>query len=96
MTGATNEVNTEDFNRLARTLDAIAMAETKKIAGPDLFLAKSLAAAMKRNLDDYVAEQLETAINWAHEASGKIKNKQQYYDHFRTYLYKFESGIKLI
>ena len=96
MTGSTNEVNTEDFDRLARTLDAIAMAETKKMARSDLLLVKNLAAAMKQNLDGYVAEQLETAINWAQEASGKIKNKQQYYDHFRTYLDKFENGINLI
>ncbi|EBY8685127.1 hypothetical protein R8124_000617 [Salmonella enterica] len=96
MTEPTNEVNAADFDRLARALDAVAMASTKKMAEPDLLLINSLAAGMKRNLDGYVAEQLEAAINQAKEASGKIKDKQRYYDHFRTYLYKFENGITLV
>jgi hypothetical protein len=96
MTRPTNEVSAADFDRLARALDAVAMASTKKMAEHDLLQVNSLAAGMKRNLDGYVAEQLETAINWAKEASGKIKDKQRYYDHFRTYLYKFENGITLI
>lgn len=96
MTEPTNEVNADDFDRLARALDAVAMVPTKIMAKPDLLLVNSLAAGMKRNLDGYVAEQLETAINRAKEASGKIKDKQRYYDNFRTYLYKFENGITLV
>lgn len=92
----TNEVKKSDFNRLVSALEAVALSSTKKAAERELFVATGLASGMRYKLDGYMEEQLTTMIIWAKEASGRVRNKEQSFQNFKTYLYKFERGITLI
>ncbi|HBL8954532.1 TPA: hypothetical protein LTW92_001983 [Enterobacter cloacae] len=89
----TNKITRQQFNDIQRAILNAANASTKDLARPPLEMAKAYRAQISHLLDDYVAEQLSSALIYADEAAGRVKDKERKLENVEHFLYKFKSGL---
>ncbi|CAH3801044.1 hypothetical protein AI2799V1_2769 [Enterobacter cloacae] len=89
----TNKITRQQFNDIQRAILNAANASTKDLASTPLEMAKAYRAQISHLLDDYVAEQLNSALIYADEAAGRVKDKGRKLENVEHFLYKFKSGL---
>ncbi|EOZ1522196.1 hypothetical protein [Enterobacter hormaechei] len=89
----TNKITRQQFNDIQRAILNAANASTKDMARQSLEMAKAYRAQIRHLLDDYVDEQLSSALIYADEAAGRVKDKGRKLENVEHFLYKFKSGL---
>lgn len=92
---ASNEISKEQFITIQKAILGAANSSTKKVAEPYLATARAYRSQIRHALTDYIDEQLCSAISYAKDAAGRVKDKDRKLEHVETYLYKFKSGLTL-
>ncbi|MCL9671532.1 hypothetical protein [Citrobacter sp. MNAZ 1397] len=95
MIGPSNKVTKKVYEDIERALLNASNARTKAAAKPYLDLAKYFHHTIRHDLDDYVEEQLSSAIIYADDASGRVDEKERKIDSVKHFLYKFKGQITL-
>lgn len=90
-----NKISKKQHDDIQRVILNAARATTKELAMPSISLARSYHSQIRNQLDDYVEEQLNSAITYAENAAGRVKDKERKLEHVEYFLYKFKSGITL-
>ena len=91
--GPTNKITRQQFNDIQRAILSAANASTKDLARPPSEMAKAYRAQIRHMLDEYVDEQLSSALIYADEAAGRVKDKERKLENVEHFLYKFKSGL---
>ncbi|MDO6575935.1 hypothetical protein ALT761_01885 [Alteromonas sp. 76-1] len=82
-----------NLNELRELLKYIAFAGTKKEASTHLRKLKSKESKLKGVLNGYTVGKLSEAINFADQAAGNVKNKEELISHMESSWSVFESDI---
>lgn len=88
-----NKISKQQHDEINRAILNAARAATKDLAKPSISLARHYHSQIRNQLDDYVEEQLNSAITYAAEAAGRVKDKNRKLDNVEHFLYKFKSGL---
>jgi hypothetical protein len=83
-----------NLNELLELLEYVAFADTKKEASTHLKKLKFKEANLKGVLNGYTVGKLSEAINSADQASGNVKNKEEFISHMESSWSIFESDIE--
>jgi len=90
-----NKISKQQYDDIKRVILDAARATTKELAKPSISLARYHHSQIRNQLDDYVEEQLNSAITYAAEAAGRVKDKDRKLENVEHFLYKFKSGLTL-
>ncbi|MCX7066148.1 MAG: hypothetical protein NTW85_00365 [Methylococcales bacterium] len=83
------------LDELRQLVNEVMYAPTKKDAQHPLKLLKFKASGLKGLINNpYLSGKLGTVINYATEASGRVKDKEHWISCVEKHWYVFENGIK--
>ena len=82
------------LKELRKLVDEVVYASTKKDAQSPLRRLEFEASMLRGVTDPYLSGKLGEVINYAKEASGRVKNKQHWISCVEQSWYVFENGLK--
>ena len=88
-------MNKDTINELKELLDTVANSFTKQEAQEPLARLKSLAFDVRETIDCVMYEKLLETIDFAHDASGRVRNKEGLRDAMNSSWYVFSRRVEV-
>ena len=87
-------MNEEELSKIKSLINELIYSSTKNDGEKPFAALKSQILQYQGEIDSYLLGKLKESVNYAREASGRVKDKEHWIEMSERSLYTFENGIK--